>query len=1791
MSNICKRKLCNRVISAILSCILFCQIFLQFAPLSVFAQAPTDIINIASGIKYTTNWTVQEFVEGHEDLEYVKLTDETIATSSSAIEIVGFVNKRTAENKDDLKLNFKFPSDQQVCGVSLSGWVDQDNMMFSPSNYKFEYLGKDGQWTTLKTEGINNTTNGRYTVSFTMENNLYVQTGEVRLCLTIPDNQSIYIDEVEVWGKDNNVIPPKGTNILLNVPYTTTLADGDANNGQGNFHGDHPDLERKLLSDGLRASNWEDPNVVLFNARDGSFTIPADVVFDLGSVKTFEQINVSCIAYAVNSICRPGRAVIMVSDDNVTWQTIYNEKWDGDKTVNKEYVLTANQDETISARYIKFNFYHSIHWMAFDEIQIFDKKTGDIADGTLTVKQHSLDSLRGKNPAISDDETKIILPESPSELYEIGLLGSDNKSIIDLDGNIHKPLVTTTVNLIYKSTLKSDRNVVEKGDYNVSVTVPGLYEKEASDNKMPDTMPSMREWKGHTGEFSLTDTSSIVVDPNADARTKQIAATITTYFKDMLKKDVIVREGTPVSGDIYIKLDSSIPEMGKEGYYMDVNNIVEIIAPNHTGLLYGGISATQILYKDKDHNNIPKGIARDYPMYEVRSGMLDVARAWIPMDYLKEITRYMAWFKMNEIHLHINDRGEGGYKAFRLESNLQNLTSKDVYYTKEGYRNYQYEALDLGVKVVTEIDTPGHSNAFAVVPGIKMFDPSHIDITDRNTVEIIKGLFDEYLDGTNPVIVTDTIHIGTDEFAYNKAALRNYTYELAEHVKSKGFIPRFWGGYDSNTGLPDGVASTSGVQTNYWAAGLPTLKQIYEMGYDVINSYGPMLYTVPGGNYGFADYLDIVSLYNSWNVNWFDYNGSLQMPLGHPQTLGASFALWNDLHTSNGGIWQFDIFERFKNGIMLIAEKAWHGAPSSGQNSNLFMNRVNTFSNKVPGANPNRYVDTNTSTIAKFDFESVDGNTVIDKSDNAFNGTLSGAQVVNENGGKALSFDGTGTFGLPMKGIGFPYTAQFDVKVTDNRNTESTLFSGKDGSFYTNIDGTGKVGFKRDIYTYIFDYKLPINEWVNITIKCNKQFTTLVVDGKEYKANNTKTPINGLDEHDFSSTSILTTDKIGLNFKGFIDNLVITNPSISPVAPPENLALNCNVTISEREVPDQLGPELAVDGDKSPRSRASFGPEKDDQWLIVDLGKVQDINKIVLFPFEQAKEYKVLISETGLDGSWKEVYQKAVEGNGGANGVVDTITFDTQKARYVKYQQIKRWYHTEYSRYYSGGILELEVYNWPNDKPNVPVENVAINTEATLKVGETVQLTATVTPDNATNKAVTWNSSNEDVATVDTTGKVTAKATGIANISVITEDGGKTAICKVTVKAKDNGNDNSGGGTVTPPVQKTEIKVDTDGNVSVVTKPEVKDNNASVSLDNATVNAAFDKAQKDKAGNKTVTIAVPNTKGADNFIIELPSSHITSDKYDKNIILDTPAGAIKLTNDMFDKADINADKVQIIIAESSKDAAIKDKVKYAVDITVAVNGKIINCTPNRNIEVSIDYNPSAEEKIKHEKLAIKQINADGTVSDIINGRYDKDAGKMVFTAKDLGKYAVVFSAKSFKDMDKYGWANNPVEVLAAKGILSGTSENTFSPANNIKRGDFLLMLMRTLGLEAEVNSNFDDVSKTDYYYEAIGAAKILGITAGVGNNKFDPEAEISRQDMMVLVANAMKYADKLVVDGSEKDLDAFADAGGLAGYAISSVATLVKNGLISGNGNGINPAGTASRAEVATVMYKVYGFK
>lgn len=156
----------------------------------------------------------------------------------------------------------------------------------------------------------------------------------------------------------------------------------------------------------------------------------------------------------------------------------------------------------------------------------------------------------------------------------------------------------------------------------------------------------------------------------------------------------------------------------------------------------------------------------------------------------------------------------------------------------------------------------------------------------------------------------------------------------------------------------------------------------------------------------------------------------------------------------------------------------------------------------------------------------------------------------------------------------------------------------------------------------------------------------------------------------------------------------------------------------------------------------------------------------------------------------------------------------------------------------------------------------------------------------------------------------------------------------------------------------------------------------------------------------------------------------------------------------------------------------------------------------------------------------------------------------------------------FKDVGaKYSWASEGIDTLHRLGIIQGTSATTFSPEKNITRADFVLLVMRALGLEAESGSSFADVSPGAYYAEALSMAKKLGIINGTDGNRFNPKGEISRQDMMVIAARALKAVNKLSAGGSAGELSGYTDRMKVAKYAIDSVAALVKEGIVQETGN------------------------
>jgi endoglucanase len=170
--------------------------------------------------------------------------------------------------------------------------------------------------------------------------------------------------------------------------------------------------------------------------------------------------------------------------------------------------------------------------------------------------------------------------------------------------------------------------------------------------------------------------------------------------------------------------------------------------------------------------------------------------------------------------------------------------------------------------------------------------------------------------------------------------------------------------------------------------------------------------------------------------------------------------------------------------------------------------------------------------------------------------------------------------------------------------------------------------------------------------------------------------------------------------------------------------------------------------------------------------------------------------------------------------------------------------------------------------------------------------------------------------------------------------------------------------------------------------------------------------------------------------------------------------------------------------------------------------------------------------------------------------------------------------------------DNIIQMLVSKGIIKSSDVKNLNLNKSISRGDYIMWLVKTLDLKANFHSNFKDVKKHDSWYNSLGIAKALGLTSGIGKNKFCPEKSLSREDMMVLTVNALKLAKKTLVKGTANDLKQFADASKVSKCAVESVATIVKNGLYCGSDTDkLNPKAAVSKLEAAKMLYKINSLK
>ena len=576
-------------------------------------------------------------------------------------------------------------------------------------------------------------------------------------------------------------------------------------------------------------------------------------------------------------------------------------------------------------------------------------------------------------------------------------------------------------------------------------------------NPKPFVVPELKTWSGAEGQTALS--GRIVVK---NAKLKAVAAALAADYKEMFGKELTIVNGATKGGDIVLSLKKD-KALGDEGYTMNVGSAVEITAATERGAFWATRTLLQIAEQHKG-GNLPKGKTTDVPEYKLRGFMIDCGRKFIPMSYLRDLAKIMAYYKMNTLQVHLNDNGFRQYfggdwnktqAAFRLECDTYpGLTAKDGSYSKQEFIDFQKLAEQNGVEVIPEIDAPAHSLAFTQYKneiGSKEYGMDHLDLFNPETYKFMDGLWKEYIGGKNPVFIGKRVHIGTDEYSNAKKDVvekfREFTDHYIKYVESFGKQAVVWGALTHANG--DTKVKNKGVLMDIWYNGYADPVEMKKQGYKLVSIPDGLVYIVPAAGY-YYDYLNCQYLYEHWTPAVI---GNKTFEENDPMIEGGMFAVWND-HAGNG-ISTKDVHHRVYPALQTLAVKCWTGKETKLPYAEFDSKRAEL--SEAPGVNE-------LGRLGK------PGSVVLEKA------TVNAGETLN------------------AEEIGYNYAVTFTVDGKQEANG-TELFRSANAVVYLADPDQGKLGFERDGYRNLFNYRIPAGEKHTITIEGTNKMTRLLVDG------------------------------------------------------------------------------------------------------------------------------------------------------------------------------------------------------------------------------------------------------------------------------------------------------------------------------------------------------------------------------------------------------------------------------------------------------------------------------------------------------------------------------------------------------------------------------------------------------------------------------------------------------------------------------------------------------------------------
>ncbi|AIQ48992.1 hypothetical protein R70723_26115 [Paenibacillus sp. FSL R7-0273] len=227
-----------------------------------------------------------------------------------------------------------------------------------------------------------------------------------------------------------------------------------------------------------------------------------------------------------------------------------------------------------------------------------------------------------------------------------------------------------------------------------------------------------------------------------------------------------------------------------------------------------------------------------------------------------------------------------------------------------------------------------------------------------------------------------------------------------------------------------------------------------------------------------------------------------------------------------------------------------------------------------------------------------------------------------------------------------------------------------------------------------------------------------------------------------------------------------------------------------------------------------------------------------------------------------------------------------------------------------------------------------------------------------------------------------------------------------------------------------------------------------------------------------------------------------------------------------------------------------------------------------------------------ENLTVYVLNEESLTWEAVGGKYDPVTRTVTAPRGHFSKYTVMLAKAAFTDVPATHWAVQEISYLLNKGIVDQSA--AFRPADKVTRQQFAAMIARAYGLSGDgLVLSFKDVTAANPYYKEIAAAYAAGIITGKSANAFDPDATITREEIATMLARALTaFNGEQAVSQPESVNAVFTDAAKISKWAAASVALTKSIRLFEGfEDQSFRPAQTASKAEAAALIYRLYQLK